>query len=180
MFAPILATGVILAILFSGVYQLVVGVTAGMSGAAYLPALVTAGIAVVYFGAAVLAAYPSAGEAIDLDLAKPEYHALVEAYRSVCEAAGLKKPPRLAIRNDACPNLRSKGLWASMSCIYANSGLLAALPESRELKAVLAHEVVHIKRLDNVYFSLAKPTLSVAFGLAGTILLVMRRLKGRA
>lgn len=88
----------------------------------------------------------------------PQLHAMVEA---LAITAGLPCPRIEIIEIDKL-NAYATGYCPSRSTIGLTSGLLAALPR-RELEAVIAHELAHIKLRDNRLMAIAKASSDVSF-----------------
>ena len=97
---------------------------------------------------------------IDPEVAKP-LRRLVE---NVSIAAGLPVTPEVRIVDDAAPNAYAAGLRPERSYVGVTTGLLATMPQ-RELEAVLAHEIAHIRNRDTYL-------MTVATVFAGVIALV--------
>jgi heat shock protein HtpX len=73
---------------------------------------------------------------------------------NVSIAAGLPKTPEIRIVDDAAPNAYAAGLRPETSYVGVTTGLLASMPQ-RELEAVLAHEVAHIRNRDTYLMTMA-------------------------
>lgn len=89
-----------------------------------------------------------------------DYHRLVEG---LCLAAGLPKP-RLYIIDDPAPNAFATGRNPEKAAVAVTTGLLDRM-ERRELEAVLAHELGHIRNNDLL-------TVTIAVTLAGAAVLL--------
>jgi heat shock protein HtpX len=83
---------------------------------------------------------------------------------NVSIGAGLPVTPELRIVEDSAPNAFAAGLRPKQSYVGVTTGLLSSMP-TRELEAVLAHEVSHIRNRDTYLM-----TMAVVF--AGVIALV--------
>lgn len=83
---------------------------------------------------------------------------------NVSIAAGLPATPEVRIVEDPAPNAYAAGLRPAKSYVGVTTGLLAKMPQ-RELEAVLAHEVAHIRNRDTYL-------MTVATVFAGVIALV--------
>ena len=83
---------------------------------------------------------------------------------NVSIAAGLPVTPEVRIVPDSAPNAFAAGLRPEKSYVGVTTGLLQTMPE-RELEAVLAHEVAHIRNRDTYL-------MTVATVFAGVIALV--------
>jgi heat shock protein HtpX len=73
---------------------------------------------------------------------------------NVSIAAGLPVTPPVRIVDDAAPNAYAAGLRPESSYVGVTTGLLATMPQ-RELEAVLAHEVAHIRNRDTYLMTMA-------------------------
>ena len=69
-------------------------------------------------------------------------------------AAGLAVTPEVRIVEDAAPNAFAAGLRPETSYVGVTTGLLATMPQ-RELEAVLAHEISHIRNRDTYLMTMA-------------------------
>jgi heat shock protein HtpX len=69
-------------------------------------------------------------------------------------AAGLPVTPEVRIVDDPAPNAYAAGLRPQKSYVGVTTGLLATMPQ-RELEAVLAHEVAHIRNRDTYLMTIA-------------------------
>ncbi len=83
---------------------------------------------------------------------------------NVSIAAGLPATPELRIVEDASPNAFAAGLRRESSYVGVTTGMLRTMPQ-RELEAVIAHEVAHIRNRDTYLM-----TMAVVF--AGVIALI--------
>ena len=73
---------------------------------------------------------------------------------NVSIAAGLPKTPEVRVVEDAAPNAYAAGLRPESSYVGVTTGLLATMPQ-RELEAVLAHEISHIRNRDTYLMTIA-------------------------
>jgi heat shock protein HtpX len=87
---------------------------------------------------------------VDPETIRP-LHRLVE---NVSIAAGLPVTPPVRIVDDAAPNAYAAGLRPESSYVGVTTGLLATMPQ-RELEAVLAHEIAHIRNRDTYLMTMA-------------------------
>ena len=83
---------------------------------------------------------------------------------NVSIGAGLPVTPELRIVDDPAPNAFAAGLRPAKSYVGVTTGLLQAMPK-RELEAVIAHEISHIRNRDTYLM-----TMAVVF--AGVIALI--------
>ncbi|HEU0246611.1 MAG TPA: M48 family metalloprotease [Gaiellaceae bacterium] len=83
---------------------------------------------------------------------------------NVSIGAGLPVTPELRIVDDVAPNAFAAGLRPEKSYVGVTTGLLRTMPK-RELEAVLAHEISHIRNRDTYLM-----TMAVVF--AGVIALI--------
>jgi heat shock protein HtpX len=93
-----------------------------------------------------------------------EIRPLRRLVENVSIAAGLPVTPEVRIVNDSAPNAFAAGLRPERSYVGVTTGLLETMPK-RELEAVLAHEVAHIRHRDTYLM-----TMAVVF--AGVIALI--------
>ena len=98
------------------------------------------------------------------EVAAGELQPLRRLLENVSIAAGLPVTPELRMVNDPAPNAFAAGLRPEKSYVGVTTGLLETMPK-RELEAVLAHEVAHIRNRDTYLM-----TMAVVF--AGVIALV--------
>lgn len=87
---------------------------------------------------------------IDAESLKP-LRRLVE---NVSIAAGLPVTPEVRIVDDPAPNAFAAGLRPERSYVGVTTGLLRTMPK-RELEAVLAHEISHIRHRDTYLMTMA-------------------------
>jgi heat shock protein HtpX len=73
---------------------------------------------------------------------------------NVSIAAGLPVTPELRIVEDSSPNAFAAGLRKEKSYVGVTTGLLRTMPK-RELEAVIAHEVAHIRNRDTYLMTMA-------------------------
>jgi heat shock protein HtpX len=93
-----------------------------------------------------------------------ELRPLRRVLENVSIAAGLPVTPELRVVEDPAPNAFAAGLRPERSYVGVTTGLLETMPK-RELEAVLAHEVAHIRNRDTYLM-----TMAVVF--AGVIVLI--------
>lgn len=83
-----------------------------------------------------------------------ELRPLRRLLENVSIGAGLPVTPELRIVEDDAPNAFAAGLRPSSSYVGVTTGLLRTMPK-RELEAVLAHEVAHIRNRDTYLMTMA-------------------------
>lgn len=83
-----------------------------------------------------------------------ELRPLRRLVENVSIGAGLPVTPELRVVEDAAPNAFAAGLRPTASYVGVTTGLLRAMPK-RELEAVLAHEVSHIRNRDTYLMTMA-------------------------
>jgi heat shock protein HtpX len=132
----------LLAALVGFAFDLSLGVVALIGAAIY-------GLFAVLRHRSIVARLTHAQE-VDPDAIRP-LRRLVE---NVSIAAGLPVTPPVRIVDDAAPNAYAAGLRPESSYVGVTTGLLATMPE-RELEAVLAHEVSHIRNRDTYLMTMA-------------------------
>jgi heat shock protein HtpX len=88
----------------------------------------------------------------------PELHAMVERLAAM---ADLPKP-KVALVNSNMPNAFATGRSPSNSVVAVTTGLLNRL-DDREVEAVLAHELTHVKNRDVMVITIASFLSTVAF-----------------
>ena len=110
-----------------------------------------------------LAYWKSDAVALAMSHAKPadpaEYARLHNVVEGLCIAAGLPKP-RLYVIDDDAPNAFATGRNPQHAAIAVTTGLLAKMNRV-ESKAVLAHELSHIKNYDILVSTLAVTLVGV-------------------
>ena len=87
---------------------------------------------------------------LEPEAAKP----LRQLVENVSIGAGLPVTPEIRIVDDPAPNAYAAGLRPEKSYVGVTTGLLATMPQ-RELEAVLAHEVAHIRNRDTYLMTIA-------------------------
>ena len=98
------------------------------------------------------------------DLPPEQMRPLQRLVENVSIAAGLPVTPQVRIVDDPAPNAFATGLTPGKSFVGITTGLLRVMPK-RELEAVIAHEISHVRNRDTRLM-----TLAVVF--AGVIALV--------
>ena len=88
------------------------------------------------------------------ELGERELEPLRRLVENVSIGAGLSVTPELRIVDDAAPNAFAAGLRPEKSYVGVTTGLLRAMPK-RELEAVLAHEISHIRNRDTYLMTMA-------------------------
>ncbi len=112
-------------------------------------------IAVVY---AVFALLRSRSMIAGITHAQPldaeELRPLRRLVENVSIGAGLPVTPEVRVVDDAAPNAFAAGLRPTSSYVGVTTGLLRTMPK-RELEAVIAHEVSHIRNRDTYLMTMA-------------------------
>jgi heat shock protein HtpX len=88
------------------------------------------------------------------ELAPRELTPLRRLVENVSIAAGLPVTPEVRLVEDAAPNAFAAGLKPESSYVGVTTGLLRTMPK-RELEAVLAHEISHIRNRDTYLMTMA-------------------------
>ena len=121
---------------------------------------VSLGVAALAFAVlyAVFATVRSRNVIAGITHAQPASEAELRPVRRLLEnvsiGAGLPVTPELRIVDDAAPNAFAAGLRPTSSYVGVTTGLLRTMPK-RELEAVLAHEVAHIRNRDTYLMTMA-------------------------
>jgi heat shock protein HtpX len=88
------------------------------------------------------------------DLGHEQLRPLRRLVENVSIGAGLPVTPEVRIIEDPAPNAFAAGLRPERSYVGVTTGLLRAMPK-RELEAVIAHEVSHIRNRDTYLMTMA-------------------------
>ena len=91
---------------------------------------------------------------------KDEYPELVRAVENASIGAGLAQAPQVRVVDDPSPNAFAAGGSPKSAYIAATSGLLGMM-DKRELEAVVAHEVGHVRNRDVRLMSLVAVLVGV-------------------
>lgn len=148
-------------------FALLLVLLAGLVGVALDVSLgIAALVFAVLYGAFALARSRSmiAGMTHAREPGPGELRPLRRLVENVSIAAGLPVTPELRVVDDPAPNAFAAGLRPEKSYVGVTTGLLEAMPK-RELEAILAHEVAHIRNRDTYLM-----TMAVVF--AGVIVLI--------
>ncbi len=89
-----------------------------------------------------------------LELPPHELQQVRRLVENVSIAAGLPVTPELRVVEDAAPNAFATGLRPETSFVGVTTGLLQTMPK-RELEAVIAHEIGHIRNRDTYLMTVA-------------------------
>lgn len=138
-------------------FVLLLLVLAGLIGLALdlsLGVIALAGAAIYGIFALVQSRRLIAGLTHAHDVSPEEIRPLRRLVENVSIAAGLPVTPEVRIVDDPAPNAYAAGLRPEKSYVGVTTGLLAAMPQ-RELEAVLAHEVSHIRNRDTYLMTVA-------------------------
>lgn len=150
MFKNTMKTGVLLAGL-GGLIVAVAGVLGGGSSASLTIGLAIAFVMVggsYWFSDSL--ALRSARAQIITEADHPEFYGIV---RDLSHRAGLPMP-RVAISPSDQPNAFATGRGPNKAVVCATTGLLTSMPK-REIEAVMAHELMHVKHRDILIGSVA-------------------------
>jgi heat shock protein HtpX len=163
------------ALLLGALTGLLVGLGYIIGGASTaLIALIFAGVMnfVAYWFSDKLALSMSGAKEVSREDA-PELHAIVE---EVSELAGVPKPRVYIVQNES-PNAFATGRNPEHAAVAATTGIMRIL-DRRELRAVIGHEIGHVKNRDILTSSIAA-TIAGAISYLQTILIWGSMLGGR-
>lgn len=159
-------TNVIKTIFLLGILTaLLVGIGGWLGGQtglyiAFIIALIMNGIA--YFFSDKMALAASRAQPLSPEQS-PKIHTMVQ---KLSQQAGIPMP-RLYITPDAQANAFATGRDPNHAAIAVTQGLLSALPD-RQVEAVLAHEIAHVKHRD-ILIASAAATIASAIGFLANI-----------
>lgn len=131
-----------------------------------LPVLIVIGVAMIIYGAVTWFAAGSmvASLAGAHPITRDEHPELWQAVEAAAVGAGLPSTPPVYIINDPAPNAFAAGRDPKHAYVAATTGLLEVMGP-RELRAVMAHEIGHVRNRDVRLMALAAV-------LAGVLLIV--------
>jgi heat shock protein HtpX len=155
------------ALLLGALTGLLVGLGYAIGGAGTaLIALIFAGVMnfVAYWFSDKLALSMSGAKEVSRDEA-PELHGIVD---EVAELAGVPKPRVYIVQNES-PNAFATGRNPEHAAVAATTGIMRIL-DRRELRAVIGHEIGHVKNRDILTSSIAA-TIAGAISYLQTILI---------
>ncbi|MFZ3077224.1 MAG: zinc metalloprotease HtpX [Candidatus Aenigmatarchaeota archaeon] len=104
---------------------------------------------------------------------EPELHKMVA---ELAKKAGVPKP-RVGIAKTSLPNAFAFGRWASDSRVCVTDGILKLL-DKKELRAVLGHEISHVKNRDVLVITLISVVPTIAWYIAYSTMFSGNREKG--
>ncbi len=153
----------LLFILFGVLIAIVLGAA---SFAVDLPLLIVIGVGMIVYG--VVTWYASGTMVAALAGAHPvgrdAYPELWQAVEAAAIGAGLPSTPAVYVIDDPAPNAFAAGRNPKHAYVAATTGLLAVM-NPRELRAVMAHEIAHVRNRD-------VRTMALAAVLVGVLLIV--------
>lgn len=124
-------------------------VLAAASLAVDLPVLILIGVGLIIYG--VVCWFSSGSMVAALAGAHPitrdQHPELWQAVEAAAVGAGLARTPAVYIIDDPAPNAFAAGRNPDHAYVAATTGLLALMPP-RELAAVMAHEISHVRNRD--------------------------------
>ncbi len=85
------------------------------------------------------------------EMTGPEIVAMV---RELCTQMGVGQPSRILMQTEAVPNAYTGGILGLGTIVVLHSNLLEIMPRA-EVRAIIAHEVAHIRRWDSFVNQLA-------------------------
>ena len=138
-------------------FVLLLGVVAGLIGAVLdlrlgVVALIGSGLYAIYAiisSRRIVARMTGAQE-----LGPEQLRPLRRLVENVTIAAGLPVTPEVRIVDDPAPNAFAAGIRPQTSYVGVTTGLLRVMPK-RELEAVLAHEISHVRNRDTYLMTMA-------------------------
>ena len=158
----------LLFVLFGLLIALVLGLAAL---AVDLPVLIIIGAAMIIYGvitwfaagsmvAALAGAHP---------ITREQYPELWQAVEAAAVGAGLAVTPKVYVIEDAAPNAFAAGRNPATAYVAATTGLLEIM-NPRELRAVIAHEMAHVRNRDVRTMALAAVLVGVLLILSDILL----------
>jgi heat shock protein HtpX len=136
------AKAVFLLVLLSGILLLIGGAFGGSTGLIVALVIALAMNIGSYWFSDKLALKASGAHEVTPDQ-EPRLHGIVD---EVCAMSGMPKPRVYIIQNDS-PNAFATGRNARHAAVAATTGIMRIL-DDRELRAVMGHEIGHIKNHD--------------------------------
>lgn len=137
---------VLLLLILAGLVGLVLDVSLGV--VALVVALVYAAFAIVRSRSLI------SGLTHAQPVGPDELRPLRRLVENVAIGAGLPVTPELRLVEDDAPNAFAAGLRPTSSYVGVTTGLLRTMPK-RELEAVLAHEIAHVRNRDTYLMTMA-------------------------
>lgn len=161
---------ILLFILFAVLIAIVLGAA---SFAVDLPLLIVIGAGMVIYGFITWFAAGSmvASLAGAHPISRDQYPELWQAVEAAAVGAGLPVTPKVYVIDDAAPNAFAAGRDPKHAYVAATTGLLAIMPP-RELRAVMAHEIAHVRNRDVRTMALAAVLVGVLLILSDILLRV--------
>ncbi len=161
----------LLFILFAVLIALVLGAA---SLAVDLPVLILIGAGMLVYG---IVTWFAAGSLVATlagatPVTREEYPELWQAVEAAAVGAGLAVTPRVYVIQDSAPNAFASGRDPKHSYVAATTGLLEIMPQ-RELRAVMAHEIAHVRNRDIRTMALAAVLVGVLLILSDVLLRVL-------
>ncbi len=139
------------------VYLIFIGVLLALGLNIWLIVLISAGMGLFqYFFSDKLVLMSTGSQIVEEDEA-PELHAMIE---KLCREAGLPKP-RIARMQSPMPNAFATGRSPNHAVVAVTDSIMRTL-STRELEAVLAHELSHIKNRDILTMTIASFVAMIA------------------
>ena len=138
-------------------FALLLGVVGGLIGAVLdlrLGIVALLGAAIYGIFALISSRRMIAGMTGAQEVGPDELRPLRRLVENVSIAAGLPVTPDVRLVDDPAPNAFAAGLRPQKSYVGVTTGLLRTMPK-RELEAVLAHEISHIRHRDTYLMTMA-------------------------
>ena len=137
---------VVLLLLLAGIVGLVFDLSLGIAALAIAAVY---GVFAMFRSRSMVARMTHASE-----ISESELRPVRRLLENASIAAGLPVTPELRLVDDATPNAFAAGLRPASSYVGVTTGLLRTMPK-RELEAVIAHEVAHIRHRDTYLMTMA-------------------------
>lgn len=166
----------LIAVLFGIIYALVslVGAAMGIGNFLFYGILASAMMLAQYMLGPKIVEWSMKVEYVS----EEDYPELHKTVAELAKKAGLPKP-RVGISRISLPNAFAFGRWSSDSRVCVTEGILKLL-DKKELKAVLGHEISHVKNRDVLVITLISVVPMIAWYIAQSFMFSNSRERGNA